>query len=133
MTDSNPVGRPSKYDPIYIESATTYLEDNTDILTEGKLKVKLPTIEGFAAFVGVNKTTLYEWSKVHPEFSNALDKIKTEQQKRLVNSGLSGDYNSTIAKLVLSANHGMSEKTESKVEHSGGVSLTDLFNKAKEK
>ena len=32
--------------------------------------------------------------------------------KRLLNSGLGGQYNATIAKLVLAANHGMSDKQE---------------------
>jgi hypothetical protein len=51
-----------------------------------------------------------------------LKKIKDIQRERLLYNGLSGDYNSTIAKLVLSANHGMSEKSE--VDHtSKGESL----------
>lgn len=90
-----------------------------------KLKVRLPTIEGFARFIGVNKTSLYEWEKKFPDFSNALDKIRIEQKERLLNYGLSGDYNSTIAKLVLSANHGMNEKTE--LEHSGGLENTETL------
>lgn len=108
------VGRPSDYREDYIEVVDMYLEDRKDYYdTETKkFKVRIPTIEGFAQFIGVNKTTLYEWEKKHPEFSNALDKIRTEQQQRLIDNGLSGDYNPTIAKLVLSANHGMREKSD---------------------
>lgn len=86
---------------------------------EIKLQVKLPTIEGLASFLGVNKTTLYEWEKDHPEFSNALDQIRQEQAQRLINNGLSGDYNSTIAKLILSSNHGMRERVDSDLTSNG--------------
>lgn len=118
-------GRPSEYKEEYIDKADEYLaicqdEDKKVIkqssekyeMYDNKLKVHLPTIEGFALFLNVNKTSLYEWEKIHPDFSNALSKIRTEQQKRLIDNGLSGDYNSTIAKLILSANHGMREKSD---------------------
>lgn len=111
-----PVGRPSEYDPAFIDRVDDYLVTRQDEVSyNGQAavrKVRLPTIEGFARFIGVNKTTLYEWEKIHPQFSNALDVIRIEQQTRLLDNGLSGDYNSTIAKLVLSANHGMREKSD---------------------
>lgn len=131
-----PVGRPSGYDSTFIQKVDEYLElrqdqevdvqatdkQGKDIYTS-KIKVNLPTVEGFAAFIGVNKTTLYEWEKIHPEFSNALESIRTEQHARLIDNGLSGDYNPTIAKLILSSNHGMAEKSETKTE----VSLAELI------
>jgi len=104
------VGRPTEYAKEYINKVDKYLADHKDDISTKK--VDLPTIEGFALFLGVNKTSLYEWEKIHPVFSNALDKIRTEQQTRLINEGLSGNYNSTIAKLILSSNHGMREKSE---------------------
>ena len=121
------VGRPSEYKEEYIDKVDEYLELNQDevdavveseneqtghVKYEQKLKVKLPTIEGFARFIGVNKTSLYEWEKDYPLFSNALDKIRIEQKQRLIEKGLSGDYNPTIAKLILSSNHGMREKSD---------------------
>lgn len=108
------VGRPSEYKEEYIEKVDDYLAERIDYYdteTE-KFKVQIPTLEGFALYIGVNKTSLYEWEKKHPLFSNALEKIRTEQQQRLLDNGLSGAYNPTIAKLVLSANHGMREKTD---------------------
>lgn len=109
------LGRPSKYKEEFCDRVHDYLAENQDTRKNSVLlTVQLPTIEGFADYLDVNKTTLYEWEKANPIFSNALDKIRHEQKKRLLNSGLSGAYNSTIAKLVLSANHGMAEKTEVK-------------------
>jgi len=82
--------------------------------------------------LNVPRRTLYEWRDKHKDFSHSLEKIVTEQHKRLLDKGLSGEYNSTIAKLILSSNHGMSEKSESKVEHSGAINLTELFNQSKD-
>lgn len=133
------MARPSEYKEEYIAKVDEYLSTRTDEETEyhktrGEksdgydriIKVKLPTIEGFARFLDVNKTSLYEWEKIHPEFSNALDKIRIEQQNRLIDKGLSGDYNPVIAKLILSANHGMKEKTD--VTTDGKALPTPLFN-----
>jgi len=103
-------GRPTKYKEEYLDSVTEYLNECVDNYKEKK--VLLPTIEGFARFIGVNKTTLYEWCKDNEDFSNALDNIKVEQQTRLINNGLADTYNSTIAKLILSSNHGMREKSD---------------------
>lgn len=137
-------GRPTSYDPKFIDSVYEYLDECTDEevqlvrqsnaekgyeMYDNKLKVRLPTIEGFARFIGVNKSSLYEWEKIYPQFSDALDIIRTEQKERLINSGLSGDYNSTIAKLILSSNHGMAEKTETDLT-SGGKPIVDAKKKA---
>jgi len=131
-------GRPYEYKEEYVEQVDKYLElmqDEEYAVTkfsgeksesfEQKLRVKLPTIEGFARFIDVNKSSLYEWESKEPEFSNALEKIRIEQQERLLNSGLSGAYNSTIAKLILSSNHGMREKSEQDIT-SGGQPLQNI-------
>lgn len=125
--------RDTRYKEKYIAEVDRYLQINRDrtvkvvkTLSEekgyktydNKLKVKLPTVEGFATYLGVTKKTLWNWQKENPEFDEAVDKIMVEQKQRLVNMGLSGEYNSTIAKLMLSHNHGMVERTDivSKVE-----------------
>lgn len=121
-------GQPTKYRAEFIEKADEYLAQCNDIETnwlksyttgkiegetfEHRVKVNLPTHEGFADFLGVNASSLYEWAKKNKEFSKALEKIVSVQKQRLLANGLSGDYNPTIAKLILSANHGMKEKTD---------------------
>lgn len=125
-------GRPTKYKEEYCERVADYLSECIDTIedyhkTRGEksdtydriVNVKLPTVEGFARYIGVNKTTLYEWEKTHPIFSNALDDIRQEQQQRLIEGGLSGSYNATIAKLVLSNNHGMREKHDTDITTGG--------------
>lgn len=130
-------GRPSEYKEEYIDKVDEYLEANQDEeiqlvkqsnsekgyeMYDNKLKVKLPTIEGFAHFIGVSKKTLYNWRDEHEDFLHALEKIEVEQKERLINSGLSNDYNSTIAKLILSSNHGMREKSDVTTD---GEKITD--------
>ena len=98
-------GRPTKYKPEYC-NLTAYLkacERENDTL---------PTVCGYAIFLGVGEQTLRDWKKSHPEFSGSLDRLKTIQKNMLINRGLLGTYNPTIAKLILCANHGMKERSD---------------------
>jgi len=107
-------------------------------LVEHKAKVNIPSVQGLAAFLKVSGDTLYEWAvnddgvlteKERIEFSDTLEELKNIQGNRLISKGLSGDYNPTIAKLLLSSNHGMAEKTESKNETElKGDFLTDIHD-----
>jgi hypothetical protein len=125
--EKNKGGRPTTYKEEYIQKVDEYLEickDEYDAIVkqsnsekgyemyDNKLKVDLPTREGFSIFIDTALSTMDGWEKKHPEFSCALRKIEKEQKKRLINMGLSGEYNSTIAKLILSSNHGMTERTD---------------------
>lgn len=125
-------GRPSEFKEEYIDKVDEYLNSQIDeeydwVRTEGnssttkehRIKVKLPTLEGFANFIDVDITSLYPWEDKNVRFSQALNKIRNEQKRRLLEKGLSGDYNSLIAKLILSANHGMKEKTETDITSKG--------------
>jgi|SRR3990167_5110389 len=118
-------GRPTKYLPEMCQMADDYLKSCQDtetvrVKTEGDkstsyqlgIKVKLPTREGFADFLDIVVSTMLIWEKEYPDFSKALSKIDKEQKERLLNSGLSGNYNPTIAKLILMNNHGMRERTD---------------------
>lgn len=118
-------GRPTEYKEEYIQKVDEYLESCVDeewdwTKTDGdkstsyehRIKVKLPTIDGFAQFIDVPRRCLYDWKEKNEEFSHSLDKIVTEQKRRLLDRGLSGDYNPKIAALILSANHNMREKSD---------------------
>ena len=102
------IGRPTEYDPIFVDKLEDYLE------TTGREQTSLPTIEGFAIYLDVVKSTLYEWAKEHKEFSNALREILLRQAKQLIDDGIYGgkEVNSTIVKLLLQANHGMKERSD---------------------
>ena len=106
-----PAGRPSKYNEEVLQVARDYL---TNHATEHGHK--LPTISGLSLVLKVHKDTLYEWAK-HPdkaEFSDALSNIMQLQHQELIDKGLDGTYNATIAKLILATNHGFADKSETK-------------------
>ena len=121
----NPVGRPQKYN--ITDKWHEWIEEWKSVTIDTDGEVNLPTIESLTLFLQdklkeINKyiclntvDTYGRGEDAKPEFLGALQWIKCEQKKRLLNSGLSGDYNSTIAKLILSSNHGMAEKTEQMV------------------
>jgi hypothetical protein len=106
-------GRPTKYEPGFIEEVDKYLA------TTGKEQLHLPKICSFAIWLGVNESTIYAWEKIHPGFSKALTRIKDKQQEQLIDDGIYGgkEVNAVIVKLLLMNNHNMREKTDN--EHSG--------------
>ncbi len=121
------VGRPTMYTVDTLKEVDRYLKSCKDVtLKNGKTEVHLPKVEGLAVFIGVHKDTLYEWAKIHEEFSDALERVKNEQFIRLIDQGLSGNYNPTIAKLLLSNIHGLRDDRK-EVLVQNGFSLAELF------
>jgi hypothetical protein len=51
-------GRPSKYDPGFCDLLFEHMQSGH-------------SFESFASQVGVDRDTIYEWAKVHPNFSDA--------------------------------------------------------------
>jgi len=119
-----PVGRPIEYSEDIITKAREYLTGCIDKIeeyhkTRGEksdtydrlVRVKIPTIEGLAVYLGINRDTVYDWEKKYDAFSDILENLRAEQADRLLNNGLSGDYNPTIAKVLLTK-HGYREGIE---------------------
>lgn len=124
---ANPVGRPTKLTDEVITEALKYIDECKDTVEHfegdsGKhwevWRIKFPTGAGLARKLKVNRSTLYEWAKNSSEFSDILEDMNAEQEDRLLNQGLSGNYNPTLAKLVL-GKHGYSEKTETDITTKG--------------
>ena len=138
--------RPTEYKEEFVIKAREYLDKSIDemdmilsqrisnekdmnwsIFTESKTteimkqKVKLPTIEWLAKYIWVCRANIYKWKWEHPEFSDILDEILEEQADRLINMGLSWDYNSTITKLLL-MKHWYVEKTETEMNWNLNIS-----------
>lgn len=120
-----PAGRPTDYSKETIEKTRQYIDSCEDIeeqqltglslkgteLYKNKLKVNIPTIEGLAFYLKVHKDTIYEWRKVYSEFSDLIGELLAKQARELISKGLSGDYNPTIAKVLLTK-HGYREGIE---------------------
>lgn len=109
-------GRPTGYNKGRVKQVKEYLDSCQDIevqlikqvnekkgyqMYENKLKVNLPTIEGLAYTLDVSRSTIYLWKEDHKEFSDILEKLLAKQAFLLINNGISGAYNSTITKLMM--------------------------------
>lgn len=101
-------GRPTKYNEEVQAIADEYVENYYE-MSDGREVV--PTIAGLARMVGVNREVFAEWGRVHPDFHSTLVNLKAEQETATLSGGLTGRYNSTVAKMLLAANHGYVEKT----------------------
>jgi hypothetical protein len=123
-----PVGRPTRYTSKTIPEVEKYL---IDAVPEN---MAIPTIEGIALRLNVNRDTLYEWASVHKDFSDTLEKMRVLQKEALIRTGIFGgkEINSTIIMLLLKVNHDMVEKTAMDITSGGqpipilGNSVTDV-------
>jgi len=112
---SNPVGRPSEYTPEAINVLNEYLKFAVPE------NMKIPTVEGLALKLGINKTTLYRWAENNEEFRNALDELKMRQKESLTDIGIFGgkEINATIVALLLKVNHDMIEVNKTDITSGG--------------
>jgi len=110
-----PAGRPTKYNKAILEKANEYLNgDSEDVVLSAV---------GLACYLNVTKSTVYLWGDEHKEFSDTLGKVQGLQERQLVNNGVTGDWNSTITKLML-ANHGYHEKQD--IKQSGELEIKTI-------
>lgn len=100
-------GRPCDFSQEIIDKSKNYL------VTYSELGHAVPSIAGLATVLKVARSTIYEWQS-DPEkkqFSDILSEILAEQEQITLSNGLKGDFNATIAKLLL-GKHGYSDKAE---------------------
>lgn len=102
--NKNPVGRPSKYDPKYIDELIEYFsippwewQEKQMVSAKGDVVTVMvketndfPTLAGFAIKIGVCRDTLHEWASVHPNFSDVYKRAKDYQENFLVVNGNRG-------------------------------------------
>lgn len=103
--ESKQVGRPSKLGEA-LEKAKKYLNGGYEAVEE-----VIPNIAGLACYLGTSRSRIYEYRDQSEEFRDILEAVLALQESKLVNSGLKGDFNSTITKLMLTK-HGYSDKQE---------------------
>ena len=111
----NPVGRPTKYTEELLNKAAGYV-------AYAYAEEELPSLEGLALYIGVRRSTIYEWQKdpTKQDFSDIVDNILANQAKTLINKGLKGEYNSSITKVILTK-HNYSDKQEVDLSSSDGT------------
>lgn len=70
---------------------------------------KVPSVAGLACELGISRETCYEWEKHEDkEFSDILEAIARNQERKLVNGGLGGEFKEGITKMMLSK-HGYAD------------------------
>ena len=111
--------RPLKYDNKKYEQLTRkYLaecKDTYKIFCHARTKTQLkayrqfahmhptwiPTVGWLARFCWLNRSTVYDWCKKYPDFSDMVEELKLLQTVQLINGGLTWVYNSKITILML--------------------------------
>jgi hypothetical protein len=129
MEEKHAGGRPSEYKEEYCKTIEEYLR------LCGREQTELPTVEGFAAFIGVDADTIGNWAYekvkdkngeetseyLRPKFFGAIKILKDKQKNQLMNDGLYGgkDVNATMAIFLLKVNHGMVETSHTDITTAG--------------
>ena len=101
-----PVGRPTKYDNKFPDLLIEYF-------TEEIKHDRLPFLSKFARLKAkVCEDTAIEWTKEHPEFSEAYKMAKDMQKEFLIQGGISGKLNASSWIFTAKNITGMRDQTE---------------------
>lgn len=108
-------GRPTYYSDETVRKAKEYLQDYQSYGDA------VPSVAGLSIALERSRSTLYEWAKDadKKEFSDILEQINATQEKTALSKGLTGDFNSTIVKLLL-GKHGYHDKVDQELTGKGG-------------
>ncbi len=110
----NPIGRPTKYNPEYIDLVVSLME-------KGWSKTRV------AAHLRVHKDTLYEWIKQHPDFSDAVRVGETLSEAWWEEQGVtaltSKEYNTNMFKWLTSNIHGWTDKQSQDINMKGELNI----------
>jgi transposase len=113
-----PVGRPTAYRPEYVEQLETFCAEGY-------------SLTAFAGEIGVDRDTITEWAKVHPEFSLAVKRAKAararwweERAREIAEKGGSGGQSTMV--IFGLKNHAPEDYREKQeIEHSGSVGFAE--------
>jgi hypothetical protein len=135
---ANPIGRPTKYDPLYCQKLIEFFDlepwEDREIPHMGKtgefkwmdykrMANRLPTVRGFCKKIGIHYDTFYTWIKEHKDFSDAFTHAKDLQKWFLIENGLNGLYNPIFAKFTAINITDMKDKTEIEANVDGTFTL----------
>jgi hypothetical protein len=103
-------GRPTIYSDALMQKAREYVEGDYDTIYSHSI----PSHLGLCEALSITKSTLYKWAGEEGKeaFADILARCNAKQHNILIAKGLSGDFNASIAKLVL-GKHGYHDRVES--------------------
>jgi hypothetical protein len=111
-------GRPSKFCQEMLDKCYKYLSDYKE------LGDAVPSMVGLAKFVGVGRSTIYNWGQAAPEgwgieeVADIITMVSEYQELDLINGGLKSEMNPAIVKMLLTR-HGYADKVETDVTSAG--------------
>lgn len=110
---SKEIGRPHGLTPEIMEKSKYYL-------MEGFLEVGnvVPSVAGLGCYLGLSRSTIYEYRDYSKEFADTLNAILMKQEMMLMDGGLSQKFSAPITKLML-ANHGYSDSVKQDITTNG--------------
>jgi len=105
-------GRPTKYTAELLEAARSYVDGG--YAEQGD---PAPLIAGLAINLGISRETVYAWASQDDkgEFSDIVSDLMATQERKLLQGGLSGEFNASITKLALTK-HDYSDKSENTLQ-----------------
>lgn len=75
------MGRPTKYEgDATLERVTEYFFDSKMVADDN-----VPSIDGLAVYLGVDRGTVYNWMDKHPEFFNTVKRGEAHQTRAIIN------------------------------------------------
>lgn len=105
-------GRPSKF-------RTTYCDE---VIAAGQEGLSLTA---FAGIIGVSRDTVNEWTRAHPEFSDAVKIHQAKRTEYLERTLLSSEQGPKVTARIFALKNADPDNWKDKqdVEHSGGVTV----------
>lgn len=126
-------GRPTKYRKEYCEEIVKFFDrepfdvvmgvddDGKEVVMTDKngnvvmKPCKLPTFEGFAISIGVDRDTVRAWTENNPEFLGAYMRAKDYQKEILIQNGLMGNYEKQFA--IFTAKNVTDMRDKQEIDH----------------
>lgn len=106
------MARPTHYNQEIAEEAWRYVEEYA---SHGHA---VPSVVGLCSAINRSRSTIYQWAEDKgKEFADILAAINEKQELVTFNESLTGNYNASIAKLLL-GKHGYHDKVDN--THAGG-------------
>lgn len=130
------MARPTKYSPKFTDELLKYFSDKPyKLMGQGAQRRPVasdfPSLAGFASKIGVHRETLLEWSKEHPEFSDAYKRAADLQENWLIINGLKGLVSSNFGTFIAKAVCGMRDKQPGEDSINIQITLADRLAKAR--
>lgn len=111
------MGRPSKYSEAYCQEVISFMAQGF-------------SVTAFAGEIGVNRDTVYEWARVHPDFSDSLTKAHAKRmrwwEERLCNMAQTGTGNA--ASIIFALKNLQPEDWRDKLEVANTQTVTHTFD-----